>query len=131
MDELPATDPTVEQSLRQGLFIGTAKEVEVTSAVRLFDVLFVELAVATLMRACWRPPCLASTIELHRIDAKIQTPGVNIELDHVAVAHERERTANRRLGRHMQQSGAICSAAHSRVGNAEHVSNTSLEQLSR
>src|SRR5687768_2631393 len=101
MDELPAPDPTVEQSLRQGLFIGAPKKIEVTSAMRLFDVLLVKLAVAALVRACRRPPGLASTIEFVRVNAKIQTSGVKVELDHVAVAHERQRTANRRLGRHM------------------------------
>src|SRR5687768_15028656 len=101
MDELPASHPTVEESLGQGLCIGAAKKIEVTSAMRLFDALLVEFAVATFMSACRRTPCFTSTSKLLCVNAKVQSSRVNVELDDVPISHERERPANRRLGRNM------------------------------
>ena len=47
----------------------------------------------------------------------------DVERDDVAVAHERERTADERLGRHVQHARAVARAAHARIGDAQHVAH--------
>ena len=55
----------------------------------------------------------------------------DVELDEVAVAHERERAADERLRRDVQHARAVARAAHARVGDAHHVAHALLQQLLR
>ena len=54
----------------------------------------------------------------------------DVELDHVAVAHQRERPADVRLGRDVQHAGAVARAAHARVRDAHHVAHALLRAAS-
>ena len=55
----------------------------------------------------------------------------DVELDHVAVAHQRQRPAGGRFGRDVQHDGAVGGAAHARVGDAHHVGDALAQQLRR
>src|SRR5512146_33946 len=127
MEGLPASHPTVEESLGEALDVGSPEKVEVAAAVRLLDVLIVEPAVAARVPPLPGTPSLASTLELIGVDAEIQPACGNVQLDDVTVAHEGQRAADRSLRRNVQQGGAVGSAAHSRVRDADHVANTALE----
>ena len=50
-------------------------------------------------------------------------------MDAIAVLHERQRAADRRLGRHVQDDRAVRRAAHARIGDAHHVLDSRARKL--
>src|SRR4030095_12391146 len=88
------------------------EEVEVATFVRLGHVLQVERPEpARVMRLRWRPR-LAALGELFVAHLERELPPRDVELDLVAVAHERERAADMRLRRDVEYARAVARAAH-------------------
>ena len=108
------------------------QEVEVAPLVRLQHVLRVELAVAARVldgRGDSTPRgAVASSASLTR---SVEPALGHVELDEVAVAHERQRPADERLRRHVQHARAVGRAAHARVRDPHHVAHACLQQLLR
>jgi hypothetical protein len=69
--------------------------------------------------------------ELGVVDEEIDAPGGDIEANRIAVLHQRERAAERGLGRDVQDDRAERGAAHARVGDAHHVLDALLRELLR
>ena len=65
------------------------------------------------------------------LDEDVEPPRRDIEPDHVAVAQEGERTADRRLGGDMDDDGAEGGAAHAGVGDPHHVLDAGRGELAR
>ena len=108
------------------------EEVEVAALVGLRDVLQVQRAVAAAVLRRGRLPVGPALLQLLVGDVQRRAAARgHVELDHVAVADERERAADVRLRRHVQHAGAVAGAAHARVGDAHHVAHALLEQLLR
>ena len=59
--------------------------------------------------------------QLRLVDEQVEPPRRDVEPDHVAVLHQRERTADRGLGGDMQDDRAEGGAAHAGVGDPDHV----------
>src|SRR3954463_16229881 len=107
------------------------QEVEVAAVIGLLDVLGEHPAIAALEAALGRLPVGAALFELGFRDLEIYGAGGNVERDAVAVPDQRQRTADVRLGRDMQDAGAVAGAAHARVRDAHHVANALLHELGR
>jgi hypothetical protein len=69
--------------------------------------------------------------QLRGIDQQIDAALGDIEPDHVAVLHQRQRTADGGFRRDMQHDGAKCSPAHSCIRYPHHVLDASARQLLR
>ena len=54
---------------------------------------------------------------------------LDIEFDHVAILHQSERAADRGFGRYVQDAGAIRSAGHAGVGDAEDIADAFFEKV--
>ena len=107
------------------------QKIKIAAFVRLRDALREERAVAALVNDFWLLPGGAALGELGVADFEFKLARGDIELDHVAVAHEGERAADKRFRRHMQHAGAVRSAAHAGVRDTHHVAHAFLEQLFR
>ena len=55
----------------------------------------------------------------------------DVDRDQVAGPHQRQRPADVRLGRDVQDAGAVAGAAHARVADPHHVAHALLQQLLR
>src|SRR5712692_5375374 len=119
----PIARITVGRSARVGLGVasGPGQEPEIAALVGLGHVLAVQRAVAALEPRRWRLPGGAPAGELIVIHFQAQRPLRHVESDQVTGAHQGERAADERLGRHMQDARAVAGAAHPRVGDADHV----------
>ena len=93
------------------------EEIEVAALVGLRDVLLVERAEAALVARRRRLPRGAAARELGVAHLELELARRHVELDQVAVPHERERTADERLRRDVQHARAVARAAHPRVGD--------------
>ena len=62
---------------------------------------------------------------------QVQAARLDIQLDFIAIAHKRKRSAERGFRRHMQHDGAVGRAAHARIRNTHHIAHTLFEQLLR
>jgi DNA-binding FadR family transcriptional regulator len=62
---------------------------------------------------------------------QVQLAVRHVELDDVAVLHQRQRAAGRGLGRGVQHHGAVGGAAHARVADADHVGDALAQHLGR
>src|SRR3954462_15864432 len=92
------------------------QEIEVAALVRLRDVLQVQRAIAPRILGRLGLPVRAALLESVVIDLEVQPPGGHVQFDDVTVLDEAQRAADRRLGRHMERTGAIAGAAHPGVG---------------
>ena len=88
-----------------------------------------ERAVATHVSGWRRTPVGAAAGELVVGDSEREPAIGNVELDDVAVPHQRERPADVRLRRDVQHARAVRRPAHSRIGDADHVAHALFEQL--
>ena len=91
----------------------------------------VQLPVAAGQLRCRRLPRRTALGELFIADVQVQAALGHVELDQVAVLHQRERPAGRGLGRGVQHHGAVGGAAHARVADAHHVGDALLQHLGR
>src|SRR5713101_2049832 len=109
----PIARITVGRSARVGLGVasGPGQEPEIAALVGLGHVLAVQRAVAALEPRRWRLPGGAPTGELIVIHFQAQRPLRHVESDQVTGAHQGERAADERLGRHMQDARAVAGAA--------------------
>ncbi len=98
--------------------------------MRLLNVLDVE-SIPAAGRFRQRLPFELALCELLLAHVEMNFPRGHVELDHVPVLHERERSARRCFRRHMQHDGAVRRAAHARIGNAHHVRYALLQHLGR
>src|SRR5438105_6525525 len=94
------------------------QEVEIDALVGLQHGVDVELRVAALVRRLESLPGFAAARQLGLGHVEMQLSLLDVELDHVAVLNQRQRSARRRLRRHMQHDRAIGGAAHARIGHA-------------
>ena len=72
---------------------------------------------------------LAPPAELGLVDEEIEAPLVNVEPDRVAGLGQRERTADGRLRRDVQDHSAVRRPAHPRVADPHHVLDPALSSL--
>ena len=108
-----------------------AQEVEVHALVGLEHVVEEHARVAARRRGRPRGPGGAAARQLLVAHVQRQPSVRHVELDEVAVLDEGERAADRRLGRHVQDHGAVGRAAHPRVRDAHHVLHARLEEPRR
>src|SRR5262245_21072827 len=105
---------------------GAFEEVEVAAFIGLLHVLREDGAVAALVFPCRRFPGAFSFLQFLVGHFQIQLPFFHIELDQVAILHQRQRPADIGLRRDVQYAAAVARAAHARVGNAHHVAHAVL-----
>src|SRR5205085_1516067 len=97
------------------------QKVEIGAVACLQHLVDVKLPVAALERRLRRLPARTARGELALAHQELKLALRHVELDLVAVAHERERAAGGRLGRDVQHYRAVRGAAHARIGDAHHV----------
>src|ERR1051326_5705715 len=88
------------------------EEIEIAAAVRLGDVARVEVTVAARVGDFARLPRRTAAREFLVRDAQRQPARRYVELDDVAVPNEGKRTADERLGRHMENARAVRRPPH-------------------
>src|SRR4051794_2777300 len=84
---------------------------EVATVVRLQEVLAEEANVAAVARVVRRRPRAPPPLELGLVHEQVDSPRLDVEADAIAVLDERERTADRRLRRDVQDDRAVRGAA--------------------
>src|SRR3954470_15920171 len=92
------------------------EEVEVAAAIGLRDVQRIEMPEAARVLGFGPFPLGAPARQLGIVDAERETARGNIELDDVAVAHEREGAPDERFRSDVEHAGAVAGSAHARVG---------------
>src|SRR5918992_1638957 len=110
---------------------GAFKEVEIAAFVGLSYVAREDRAIAALEFALRLLPGRFSFFQLFFRDFQIQLPLLDIELDEIAIAYQRERAADEGFRRDVQHAGAVARAAHARIRDAHHVAHALLEELLR
>src|SRR5687768_16346387 len=103
------------------------EEVEIRALARLVDVVEVKAPIAALERGLGCFPRSSALLELPLIDMQLKKAFCDVELDGVAVLHQREQPARCRLRAYVQDHGAVRGAAHARVRDAYHVGDALLE----
>src|SRR5258706_12234706 len=112
---LAASTISVDLGFRNG---GDAFEkVEITAFVGLLDVLAEHSPVAARVDGLGRHPGGAPASELVVVDQHVEPARRDVELDAVALAKKRERSANERFGGDVQNAGAVARPAHARAGD--------------
>jgi hypothetical protein len=104
---------------------GAFQEIEVAAFVSLLDVLHEELAVTAGINSLFRAPSRAAPAQFLCAHAHVQLAGRDVEFDDIAFLQQRERPTDKGLGGDVQNAGAVASAAHTRVGNTDHVADAS------
>src|SRR6476659_4834479 len=107
------------------------EEVEVGALVGLLYVVEIKAPIAALERRLGRLPFRLSLLQFGVGNEELDLPFRDIELDHVAVLHQREHAAGGRFGRYVQHHGAVRRATHARVRNAHYVGDALLQELRR
>src|SRR5215472_2924288 len=115
--------------LRLGGWRGAFEESEIAALIRLRDVTLIERAVTTLVTWLGLLPRGAAALELRFRNLELQFSSLDVELDQVAVLHERKRSSDEGFGRNVQHARAVARAAHACVGNANHVTHALREEL--
>src|SRR3954468_1465893 len=92
------------------------EEVEVAAAIGLRDVQRIEMPEAARVLRFGPFPLGAPARQLRIVDAQRETARGNVELDDVAVAHEREGAPDERFRSDVEHAGAVAGSAHARVG---------------
>src|SRR5918999_3532079 len=110
---------------------GAFKEVEIAAFVGLSYVAREDRAIAALEFALRLLPGRFSFFQLFFRDFQIQLPLLDIELDEIAIAYQREWAADEGFRRDVQHAGAVARAAHARIRDAHHVAHALLEELLR
>src|SRR5207237_54604 len=82
------------------------EEIEVAALVSLEDVLEVEPAVAAAVSGRGRPPLSAAAGQLGVGDVQLEAAAGDVQLDLVAIAHERERAADGGFGGNVEDNRA-------------------------
>src|SRR4029450_3343790 len=88
------------------------EEVEIRAAVSLFDMAHVHLHVAAVVGWLRRFPLGAPPGELIVRDVELEPPRLDIELDEVPFAHQRQRTADSGFRADVKDDGAVGGGAH-------------------
>ena len=123
----PSSDlPCGEGSARR-----CAQKIEVAAFVGLQHPVVVELRPAARRRRRGGRACGAAAGQLGIVDEEVEPALLDADADAVAVAHEPERPAVRRLRRDVEHDGAVGGAAHARVGQAQHVLDARRRELLR
>src|SRR5918992_551163 len=89
---------------------GAFKEVEIAAFVGLSYVAREDRAIAALEFALRLLPGGSSLFQFFFGNLQVQLPLLDVELDRVAVAHQRERPADAGFGRDVQHAGAVARA---------------------
>src|SRR5205814_7086587 len=89
---------------------GTFQKIEIATLVSLRDVLLIERAEAALELRRRPLPRRAAARELVGAYLELQAARRHVELDHVAVLDEGQRTADAGFRRHVQHAGAVARA---------------------
>ena len=91
----------------------------------------VEPAPTAGMGGLRRSPLGAAAGQLGFGDAQLEAATGNVQLDLVAISHQRQRPADGGLGCDVEDDGAVRGTAHPGVREAHHVAHAALEQLLR
>src|SRR5258708_188023 len=92
------------------------KKVQIGAQMRLLHMLDVEF-VPSALGCRRRTPLAFAACELFIRYVQMQAASGHVELDDVAVAHQRQRTTLRGLRRGMQYHRAVGGSAHPRIGH--------------
>ena len=103
------------------------EEVEIRAPVSLFDVADVHLHVAAVVGWRRRFPFRAPPRQLVVRDVELEPPRLDIELDEVPVAHQRQRAPDSGFRADVKDDGALGGAAHACVRDPDHVGHTRLQ----
>ena len=109
----------------------TDQEIEVAALIGLEHMIEIELLVTARHRRRRRRPGGAARLEFLIGHLDLEAAFGDIEDDHIALLHQRQRTAGGRLRRDVQDDGAIGGAAHARVRDPHHVGDPFLQDLGR
>src|SRR6185437_12920654 len=109
----------------------TDEKVEIDTAVGLLHRCAVEPDPAARRMGSRWGPARAAPVQLGAGDVEVQSPPRNVELDRIAIFHQRERAARRRLGCDVEYDCTVRGPRHPRIGDAHHVGDTALQQLGR
>lgn len=107
------------------------EEFEIAAFIGLGDFLFEEFSVAAGESFFGRSPGGATGREFFLADVKRDGAISGIEFDHVTILHESERAADRRFRRNVEDAGAVGSAGHAGIGDAEEIANAFFEEVFR
>src|SRR6266850_6032838 len=107
------------------------EEVEVAALVGLADVAREDGAIAARELLLRLAPGALPARQLGGIHLEVELALVDVELDQVTGFHQRERTADERFRRNVQNAGAVARAAHASVRYPHHVAHALLQQLLR
>src|SRR5579872_2924893 len=113
-------------NFRFGYRIGALQEVEVAAFVSLLDVLHKQFAVAAGVNSFLRAPGCTAAREFIFIDAHVQSPCGNVEFDDVSFFKKCKWPADKGFGGDVKNARPITCAAHSSVGNTNHIANSRL-----
>ncbi len=109
---------------------GTAasdQKIEIRALVGLGHALDVQLLIPALHRRCRLPPLRTPGLQFFLRHIEMELPCFHIHLNHVAVPHQRERSANRGFRSDVQDHRAISGSAHASVRDADHVFEPAFE----
>ncbi len=107
------------------------EKIEVAAFVGLQDMAREHPAVAAFVPRRRRRPGGFAAREFFIAHVEVDRARRHIDADRVAALHQRQRAADRRLRRAVQQAAAVAGAAHARVRQTQHVFHAELEQLGR
>ena len=107
------------------------KEIQIGSAIGLHYMLVIQLVIAAVGWGRRLIPPRTSPFNFGFADIEVKTSCAYIEIDRVSILNKRECPSRRGFRRYMQNDGAIGRATHSRVVDAHHVRDASLQKFCR
>src|SRR5579862_9210188 len=105
------------------------EKVEIDATVGLLHRIAVEPYPAAMRMGRRGFPLRAALREFVVRHVEMQAPRVHVELDEIAIAYERERTAGGGFRCRVKHDRSICSARHPRIGDPHHVGDAALQDL--
>src|SRR6266852_4830568 len=124
--DVASPDANSSINLRFTSLTARVQKIKIATLIRLGYVRSVQSSKATLIAWRFRFPLGATAVQLIIVDAQIEFPLSNIQFDQIAIAHQRERTADKRFWRNVQAARAVRGATHPRVGDPHHVADAVL-----
>src|SRR5262245_27322768 len=88
-----------------------------------------QCSVAALEMWFWWGPCTPACGEFVVADVQMDAARIDVDLEFVAVTHERQGSADVAFRRHMQDHGPVAGSAHAGVGDSQYVTHTFFQQL--
>src|SRR5580658_8524583 len=116
-------------NLRLRRWLAALQEIEIAALIGLADMSRIHGAVTPRITWWRRRPRRAASRKFIVSDVQMNLARRDIDLDFVAGFDQRQRAADKTLRCHVQDARAVARAAHTCVGNAQHVAHAALEEL--